>query len=231
LTLAIVGRPNVGKSSLFNRLLEQNRAIVTETAGTTRDTISEYLSIDGLPVKLIDTAGIRATTDIVESKGVEKSYEALADADLILVVLDLSSPLESADQELLARVGSDPRSLVVGNKSDLPREAEIAIAATAVSAASGAGIAGLRRTIYERAAAGLEAGQESGFVTNIRHERLLNESVEYLEKARQAVGAKVPHEMLLLDLYSALRPIDAITGETTVEDILGTIFSTFCIGK
>ena len=119
----------------------------------------------------------------------------------------------------------------MGNKSDLPRAAGVAISATAVSAATGDGIAALRRAIYERAAAGLEAGQETGFVTNIRHERLLHESVEYLEKVRQAVGANVPHEMLLLDLYGALRPIDAITGETTVEDILGTIFSTFCIGK
>jgi len=147
------------------------------------------------------------------------------------VVLDLSSPLEPADHELLARIGSDRRALVVGNKSDLPPKAELAVTATAVSAASGVGIAALRRAIYERAAAGLDAGQESGFVTNIRHERLLDESVKYLEKARQAVDAGVPHEMLLLDLYSALQPIDAITGETTVEDILGTIFSTFCIGK
>ena len=231
ITLSILGRPNVGKSSLFNCLLEQNRAIVTSTPGTTRDQVSETLVIDGLPVRLVDTAGIRATSDVVETKGVEKSYEALADADLILVVLDLSQPLENTDRELLAREEKGGRRLLIGNKSDLPGKAEIGQPYLAVSAATGQGIPELRQLIYRRAVPDHAEGEEAGFITNIRHERLLRDSLEQLKRAEQAVAAKVPDEMLLLDLYTALKPIDAITGATTVEDILDNIFSTFCIGK
>ena len=231
ITLSILGRPNVGKSSLFNRLLEQDRAIVAATPGTTRDQVSETLVIEGLPVRLIDTAGIRATSDVVETKGVEKSYEALADADLILVVLDLSQPLQNTDRELLAREEQGCRSLVVGNKSDLPGKAEISQPYLAVSAATGDGIPQLRRQIYQHAVPDHSEGAEAGFITNIRHAQLLRDSLEHLERAERAVTAQVPHEMLLLDLYAALKPIDAITGATTVEDILDNIFSTFCIGK
>ena len=231
ITLSILGRPNVGKSSLFNRLLEQDRAIVTATPGTTRDQVSETLVIEGLPVKLIDTAGIRATSEVVETKGVEKSYEALADADLILVVLDLSQPLQSTDRELLTWDGKGCRSLVIGNKSDLPGKAEISQPYLTVSAASGDGIPELRRQIYQHAVPDHTEGAEAGFITNIRHAQLLGDSLEQLQRAERAVTAKVPHEMLLLDLYAALKPIDAITGATTVEDILDNIFSTFCIGK
>ena len=231
ITLSILGRPNVGKSSLFNRLLEQDRAIVASTPGTTRDQVSETLVIEGLPVKLIDTAGIRATSEVVETKGVEKSYEALADADLILVVLDLSQPLQNTDRELLTWDGKGCRSLVVGNKSDLPGKADISQPYLAVSAASGDGIPELRRQIYQHAVPDHTEGAEAGFITNIRHAQLLRDSLEQLQRAERAVTAKVPHEMLLLDLYAALKPIDAITGATTVEDILGNIFSTFCIGK
>ena len=231
ITLSILGRPNVGKSSLFNRLLEQDRAIVAATPGTTRDQVSETLVIEGLPVRLIDTAGIRATSDVVETKGVEKSYEALADADLILVVLDLSQPLQNTDRELLAREEQGCRSLAVGNKSDLPGKAEISQPYLAVSAATGDGIPELRRQIYRHAVPDHSEGAEAGFITNIRHAQLLRDSLEQLERAERAVTAQVPHEMLLLDLYAALKPIDAITGATTVEDILDNIFSTFCIGK
>ena len=231
ITLAILGRPNVGKSSLFNRLLEQERAIVTATAGTTRDSVAEFCSIHGLPVKLIDTAGIRATSDVIETKGVEKSYEALADADLIVVVIDLSQPLEPTDRELLARAAEGGRSLVVGNKSDLTANAELPEPHARVSAVTGEGLDELRRRIYEHAVPQQAEGQEPGFITNIRHEGLLRESLAALERGRAAVCDNVPHEMLLLDLYSSLRPIDQVTGVTTVEDILDSIFSTFCIGK
>ena len=231
ITLAILGRPNVGKSSLFNRLLEQERAIVTATAGTTRDSVTEFCSIHGLPVKLIDTAGIRATSDVIETKGVEKSYEALADADLIVVVIDLSQPLEPTDRELLARAAEGGRSLVVGNKSDLTANAELPEPHARVSAVTGEGLDELRRRIYEHAVPQQAEGQEPGFITNIRHEGLLRESLAALERGRAAVCDNVPHEMLLLDLYSSLRPIDQVTGATTVEDILDSIFSTFCIGK
>ena len=231
LTLAILGRPNVGKSSLFNRLLEQERAIVTELPGTTRDAVSEVVSIRGLPVKLIDTAGIRPARDAVESMGVERSYEALADADLILVVIDLSEELTSTDKEILSKARERGRSLLVGNKSDLPAKACPGEEVPRVSALTGEGISQLRERIYEAVVPAGGELQEGGFITNIRHETLLKESLAQLRKAETAVDAAVPHEMLLLDLYGALRLIDQVTGATTVEDILGNIFSTFCIGK
>ena len=229
-TLAILGRPNVGKSSLFNRLLERDRAIVTEIPGTTRDAVSEMASLHGLPVKLIDTAGIRVTTDRVESLGVERSYEALADSDLTLVVIDASQPLDPEDHELLERTAALGKRLVVANKCDLPLAGDVP-GAWRVSAVTGAGIAELRQGIYEAAVPRLEEGVETGFITSLRHEHLLQEALAALERAREAIEARVPHEMLLLDLYSALQALDAITGATTVDDILHKIFSTFCIGK
>jgi tRNA modification GTPase len=231
LTLAIVGRPNVGKSSLFNRLLEQDRAIVTEIPGTTRDLVSEVAALGGIPVKYVDTAGIRQGEGLVETLGIERSYQAMTDADLTLVVVDLSVPLEPADRELMERAGERGRRLVVGNKCDLPRRAELAAGTAAVSALTGEGIEDLRRRIL--AAIAPEGGpeHESGFITSLRHEQLLTESLEALGHARTAVETGIPHEMLLLDLYAALRPIDSITGATTADDILNRIFSTFCIGK
>jgi tRNA modification GTPase len=231
-TLAILGRPNVGKSSLFNRLLEQDRAIVTAQAGTTRDMLSEYFSIHGLPVKLVDTAGIRATADVVEAKGVAKSYEALADSDILLAIVDLSEALNETDHELLAKARqSGRRTLLVGNKCDLPLKAAIAEAHLRVSAETGEGLDELRRLIHEHALPQDAAPQETGFITSIRHEKLLRDCEALLNKGQQAVRESIPHEMLLLDLYGALEPLDAITGATTLEDILRNIFSTFCIGK
>jgi tRNA modification GTPase len=227
ITLAIVGRPNVGKSSLFNRLLEQDRAIVTDIPGTTRDLVSETASIDGIPVKFVDTAGIRDGLDIVETLGIERSYRAMADADVTLVVVDLSLPLTPEDIALLDRAKGQGRYVLIGNKSDLGRVAEMPEAHVAVSAITGHGIDDLRRHIAPAAA----REQEAGFITSVRHEQLLRESSEALKQARAAVEFGIPHEMLLLDLYAALRPIDAITGATTADDILNRIFSTFCIGK
>ncbi len=229
-TLAIVGRPNVGKSSLFNRLLEQDRAIVTDVAGTTRDLVSETAVIEGIPVKFVDTAGIRAGEDIVEKLGIERSYQAMADADLTVVVVDLSSPLESADLQLIERAQMQGKSLVAGNKYDLPPCAE-AGNALPVSALTGEGLAELRRAIIDSIAPRGRLEQEGGFITSLRHEQLLQETREALEQAQSATKQGIPHEMLLLDLYAALRPIDGITGATTADDILNRIFSTFCIGK
>ena len=229
LTLAIVGRPNVGKSSLFNRLLEQDRAIVTEIPGTTRDTVSEAASIDGIPIRFVDTAGIRGGQDIVESLGIERSYQAMTDADLTLVVLDSSQPLDDADKAILGRAREQGKMLVAANKADLPA-ASSHPDALPVSALTGQGIQDLRKRIIEVAAPrGIE--QEGGFITSLRHEQLLRESIDALSQARNAAVAGIPHEMLLLDLYAALHPIDAITGATTADDILHRIFSTFCIGK
>jgi tRNA modification GTPase len=231
LTLAIVGRPNVGKSSLFNRLVEQERAIVTATPGTTRDLVTETVAIGGIPVRLVDTAGIRHARDEAESIGVRKSLEALADADLVLVVLDASQPRSPEDEELLAQA-APRKALTVENKADLA-DANSAPASSGIrtSALTGEGIPELRAEIL-RAIAGENAGQsEGGFLTNVRHQGLVRDSLKALANATLAVEQKLPHEMLLLDLYSALRPLDEITGATTADDILNLIFSNFCIGK
>jgi len=227
ITLAIVGRPNVGKSSLFNRLLEQDRAIVTDIPGTTRDLVSEVAAIHGIPVRFVDTAGIRSGQDVVETLGIERSYQAMADADVTLVVVDLASPVEPGDLALMERARSHGRWILVGNKADLPRAAELARDVIPVSALTGEGIERLREAIAPMAS----HEQDSGFITSIRHAQLLRESIEALRQARKAAEFGIPHEMLLLDLYAALRPLDAITGATTADDILNRIFSTFCIGK
>lgn len=227
-TLAIVGRPNVGKSSLFNRLLEQDRAIVTPIAGTTRDVVSETAALDGIPVRLLDTAGIREGQDMVESLGIERSYQAMVDADLTVVVLDASSEITSEDQALLQKAESQGKFLVAANKSDLVSSE---VPGIKVSALTGEGIEDLRRSIVRAITPEGRLEQDGGFITSVRQEQLLRESCEALSQARTAAGLGIPHEMLLLDLYAALAPIDAITGATTADDILNRIFSTFCIGK
>jgi tRNA modification GTPase len=234
LTLAIVGRPNVGKSSLFNRLVERERAIVTATPGTTRDLVTETVALGGIPIKLVDTAGIRHSTDEAESIGIRKSYEALSEADLFLVVLDSTQQVSAEDRELLA-VSSSRRRLAVASKCDLAPNAPLQIADLKVfktSAVTGSGIEELRAAILEQVAGQAARGEhETGFLTNIRHQRLVEESLGSLEAAVHAVKGSIPHEMVMLDLYGALRPLDAITGETTTDDILNLIFSSFCIGK
>ncbi len=253
LTLAIVGRPNVGKSSLFNRLVERERAIVTATPGTTRDLVSETVAIGGIPIQLVDTAGIRQALDEAESIGIRKSMEALVDADLVLVVLDASQPVTVEDEELLRQAQSRP-VIVVANKSDRvgkdregrgfsrvnlvqqsggasAPEGSHASARVLTSALTGEGIAELRAEILCHIGGEAGAQAEAGFLTNVRHQGLVQDSLAALDAATRAVAAKIPHEMLLLDLYSALRPLDAITGATTADDILNLIFSTFCIGK
>lgn len=227
ITLAIVGRPNVGKSSLFNRLLEQDRAIVTDIPGTTRDLVSEVAAIHGIPVKFVDTAGIRPGQDLVETLGIERSYQAMAEADVTLVVVDLSAPIHPDDLALLERARAQGRSILVGNKADLPCAASPPGEYVAVSALTGAGLEALRASIAPLAS----HEQEAGFITSIRHEQLLRESLEALTQAHKAAEIGIPHEMLLLDLYAALRPLDGITGATTADDILNRIFATFCIGK
>jgi tRNA modification GTPase len=235
LTLAIVGRPNVGKSSLFNRLVERQRAIVTATPGTTRDLVSETVAIGGIPIRLVDTAGIRQALDEAESIGICKSMEALADADLVLVVLDASQPATAEDEELL-RHAEGRAVIVVGNKCDLAVSAQWSViggqsSPVRASALTGEGIAELRAEILRHIGGETGAQAEAGFLTNVRHQGLVQESLAALAAAAGAVAARIPHEMLLLDLYNALRPLDAITGATTADDILNLIFSTFCVGK
>jgi tRNA modification GTPase len=233
MTLAIVGRPNVGKSSLFNRLVERERAIVTATPGTTRDLVTETVALGGIPLKLVDTAGIRHSRDEAESIGVRKSYEALREADMVLVVLDSTAEVSSDDRELLEAC-ANRRALAVANKSDLPETKAVSLNGMrvfATSALTGDGVDRLREAILHEISAGAGAEQEAGFLTNIRQQRLVEESLNSLEAASRAVESKIPHEMIMLDLYGALRPLDAITGETTTDDILNLIFSSFCIGK
>ena len=232
LTLAIVGRTNVGKSSLFNRLVERERAIVTAAPGTTRDLVSETVSLAGIPVRLVDTAGLRQALDEAESLGIQKSMEALADADLVLVVLDASQPRAREDEELLASV-RERAAIVVANKIDLSRQSPVASRQKelATSAVTGEGIPALREEILRHIRGEAGAQAESGFLTNARHQALVRESLAALEAATQAARSRIPHEMILLDLYTALRPLDAITGQTTADDILYRIFSSFCIGK
>lgn len=237
LTLAIVGRPNVGKSSLFNRLVERERAIVTATPGTTRDLVSETVAIGGIPIKLVDTAGIRRALDEAESIGIRKSMEALADADLVLVVCDASQPLAEEDQQLLSQA-QERAAIVVENKCDLMNHAGKAEQSSAngsrsvrTSATTGQGIAELRNEILRHVAGESGAHAETGFLTNLRHQERVRESIVALAAATVAIENKIPHEMLLLDLYNALRPLDEITGATTNDDILNLIFSTFCVGK
>ncbi|MBA3973926.1 MAG: tRNA uridine-5-carboxymethylaminomethyl(34) synthesis GTPase MnmE [Candidatus Solibacter sp.] len=232
LTLAIVGRPNTGKSSLFNRLLEQDRAIVTDIPGTTRDTVSERAAIGGIPVKMVDTAGVREAAGTVEKLGVERSYQAMADAALTLVVVDGSQPLSPDDLSLLEKARAQGPLIAVSNKSDLGLDPAIEpLGFVAVSALLGEGIDELRRVILRTVSPHGSIPPESGLITSLRHERLLRECIEALDHAVLAVESGLPHELLLLDCYAALRPIDALTGATTADDILNRIFSTFCIGK
>ena len=238
LTLAIVGRPNVGKSSLFNRLVEHERAIVTATPGTTRDLVTETVSIGGIPVRLVDTAGIRDALDEAESIGVRKSMEALADADIVLVVLDAAQSADDDDARrgdtALVSLAAQRLGIVVQNKIDLATSARLlpdgGLPVVMTSALTGQGIAELRHEIV-RLVGGDGAQQETGFLTNVRQHTLVQDSLLALDVATAAVPLKTPHEMILLDLYSALRPLDEITGATTADDILNLIFSSFCIGK
>ena len=236
MTLAIVGRPNVGKSSLFNCLVERERAIVTATPGTTRDLVSETVSLGGIPVKLVDTAGIRAALDEAESIGIKKSYEALADADLVLVVKDVSQPANDEDVRLLEIVGDRPR-IVVENKADLATEPGAASrkqeknGIVRTSALTGEGIERLRTEILQQFGGDTPGQRESGLLTNVRHHGLVREAIGGIQAAEWALQQSVPHEMMLLDLYTALRALDAITGGTATDDILNLIFSSFCIGK
>ncbi len=245
LTLAIVGRPNVGKSSLFNCLVERERAIVTATPGTTRDTVSERISLEGIPLELVDTAGLRETRsegfgeglEEAEQLGIRRSREALADAALVVIVVDATEPLNDEVRRLLAAV-EGRSALVAVNKSDLVRNLPEAdrplpdcgdLPALATSALTGEGIPALRERILELATGG--AASEPGMLTSLRHQQAIAAALAALSDAAQANAASIPHEMILLDLYRALWALDSLTGQTTPDDILSLIFSTFCIGK
>ena len=232
--VTITGRPNVGKSSLFNSLIERERAIVTDIPGTTRDTLTEAIDLDGIPVILTDTAGLRETSDGVESLGIERTLRAMSDSDLVLVVLDGTDDLGPSDDELLAQTASTHR-LVVMNKSDLPafsvsRSCIESPKPINVSARTGEGLDALRAAILSSVNSnGVEDG--SLLITNARHYDLLCSTQRELEAARVALSDRHSEELVLVPLHNALKFLGQITGETTTEDILSEIFATFCIGK
>jgi tRNA modification GTPase len=237
LMLAIVGRPNAGKSSLFNRIVQRERAIVTATPGTTRDLVTERVSIGGIPIELVDTAGMREASDEAEQIGIRKTREALADADMVLLVMDATAAPEQEELELLATL-AQRRALVVVNKCDLahPSQAmEHALAGLGLpivhtSAVTGEGVTGLKQTMLSMVGE-QTADTETGMLTNLRQHEAVTATLAGLATAATAAAQNIPHEMVLLDLYGALRNLDSLTGETTSDDILNLIFSTFCIGK
>ena len=232
--VTITGRPNVGKSSLFNSLVERERAIVTDIPGTTRDTLSEAIDLEGIPVILTDTAGLRETTDGIETLGIERTRRAMGDSDLVLLVLDGSVDLGPPDQDLINQT-ADTRRLIVLNKSDLPgfNGASCCVEelqAINVSARTGEGLAALRAAILSSLNS---TGSEEGslLITNARHYDLLCNTQREIEVARAALRDRHSEELVLAPLHNALRFLGQITGETTTEDILSEIFATFCIGK
>src|SRR5687767_3260453 len=236
LRVALVGRPNVGKSSIFNKLLSSDRSIVTEIPGTTRDTISEVINLKGVPVLITDTAGVRSSSDLIEQLGIERTRRAIADADLIVAVLDGSQPLTDEDKKILDEA-AESLCVVVLNKSDLEsfrinnaqqiRENLILIP---VSAMTGNGLEALCAEVLKPFSANYL--DESSFViTNARHYDLLRRASDALSASGELVQQGVTEEIVLAKLYEALRFLDEITGETTPEAILSQIFASFCIGK
>jgi tRNA modification GTPase len=235
LTLAIVGRPNAGKSSLFNRLVERERAIVTATPGTTRDLVTERISLEGIPLELVDTAGLRVGLEEAEQLGIARSREALADAALVLVVLDATQPLNDEEHRLLEAAQGRP-ALVVVNKCDLAQErsddspeAVAGLSVLRTSALTGEGLPALRERIVALATGG--AASEPGMLTSLRHHQAITTALAAMGDAARANAGGIPHEMILLDLYRGLWALDSLTGQTSSDDILNLIFSTFCIGK
>jgi tRNA modification GTPase len=231
----MIGLPNVGKSSLFNRLLARDRAIVTARAGTTRDTLEEDLNLDGIPVRLIDTAGLREVSDEAESEGVRRAQRAREEADLVLLVLDGSREIEPLEIDALERSTGEAdrqRTVVAVNKCDLPGARERAVTHPAplrVSALSGEGLDGLRAALRERLVG--TGPLEDPIITNQRHAAALERTRSALERAGRAADEGLSEELLLEDLREAMRRLGAITGEFTNEALYDRIFSTFCVGK
>jgi tRNA modification GTPase len=240
-SLALVGRPNAGKSSLFNRLVRSERAIVTAQPGTTRDLVRETLEFDGVPVELVDTAGLRTAVDEAEAQGIARSRQAMAEADVLLVVVAANEAVGGEDLEALRATGGQGNRILVLNKMDLSPEPSVAwrslmehglgdVAMLRTCALSGDGLAALREAIAGRLHA-RPGGADSAMLTNLRQHGAVKAALAAVDAAGDAARLRTPHEMLLLDLYEALHELDVLTGRTTPDDVLNLIFATFCIGK
>ncbi|MBU6479093.1 MAG: tRNA uridine-5-carboxymethylaminomethyl(34) synthesis GTPase MnmE [Nitrospirae bacterium] len=233
--VVILGRPNVGKSSLLNRLLREERAIVTAIPGTTRDVIEESIDLDGVRIRLIDTAGVRQTVDIVEQEGIKRTRAAQDEADLLLLVLDVSALLTSDDRDLL-RMVRDRRHVVLLNKADLAGtvEPDAALAGHPVypiSAKTGLGIETVKLALRAQLVSGGFEAAESVTVTNVRHRDALRRAGESLGQALESVQSGMAGELVSIDVRAAADALGEITGAITTDEILGRIFSEFCIGK
>lgn len=235
LRAAIVGKPNVGKSSLLNALLMKDRAIVTEIPGTTRDIIEEYVNIKGMPLKIVDTAGIREAHDLVEAEGIKRSLRAVELAELILLVLDSSRPIDSLDEEIINRV-IHKKVIVVINKKDIKsKEFQLPHSlkdkpAVEISALKGDGIQQLKELIFNTTISG-RYEQEGVIVTKLRHKVALDNALEALDNALKSFENSEPLEITAMFLREALSFLGQIVGVVTTEEILNLIFSEFCIGK
>jgi tRNA modification GTPase len=230
---AIVGRRNVGKSSLLNRLLKQNRAIVSPVPGTTRDTLEEIVNIRGVPFVLVDTAGLSAHHGLVESLGVERSHEAIAQADFVLLVIDSSAPLRSTDKGIISML-SGKSVLIAANKSDLKKRANldnIPHEIVYISALTGDGIDQLEGKMVEHVLGGKASSCDTLLVSNPRHKACLEQAITHLDQALAAISSQMPDDFVTIDLTSALNTLGEITGDTVNDELLEIIFSNFCIGK
>lgn len=225
---AIVGKPNVGKSSILNYIAKSDRAIVTDIAGTTRDVIEEFVNFGGVPLKLLDTAGIRETSDVVEKIGVERSKRAIDEAELIILVRDLSRPQDEEDEALLA-LTKDKKRIVVANKSDI--KIEDAEGCIEISAKTGEGMDRLSEEIKKLYNLGMLEDEQEIVVTNLRHISSLVGAKEAAVRARDAILSGLPQDMAALDIYAAIDALGEITGDTVSEAIVSKIFHSFCVGK
>ncbi len=231
---AIVGRPNVGKSSLLNALLKQDRAIVSEVPGTTRDVLEEYLNIAGVPLRIVDTAGIRHSHDVVEKEGVRRSLAAIGSADIVLVVLDGSQPLTPEDHRVLLDEVKGKNTIAVINKSDLPSKIDHLDHPTAqvsISCRTGSGLDSLRAAISDIVRQGTVGSREHAWAVNQRHQTALEQTKASLLKAHEAAMSGLSQEFIAMDLRGALDSLGLIIGATYTADILERIFNDFCIGK
>jgi tRNA modification GTPase len=238
LSTAIIGRPNVGKSSLMNALVHENKAIVTDIAGTTRDVIEEYVNVRGVPLRLVDTAGIRETEDIVEKIGVEKSRKVLREADLILLVLNGNEPLSIEDENLF-RAAQGLDKIVIINKTDLPAELDLekvkALSEGApiisTSLIKEEGIDELEQAIASLFFAGGIESQDMTYVSNSRHIALLQQTIHHIDEALEGIESSLPIDMVQIDITRSWEILGEIVGDTVSESLIDQLFSQFCLGK